>query len=104
MATMHEIFDNIRQSIEKDPEATKAQIGGVFKFVLTGDSESRWVVDCREVNVHEGDDDAECTITLETADFMAIQDGSLDAMQAFMMGKLQVEGDMGLAMKLQEVL
>ena len=104
MATMHEIFDNIRQSIEKDPEATKAQIGGVFKFTLTGDTNESWIVDCKDVDVRQGDDDAECTITLDAADFMAIQDGGLDAMQAFMMGKLQVEGDMGLAMKLQEVL
>ena len=42
--------------------------------------------------------------TVAGEDFMAIRDGSLDGMQAFMMGKLQVEGDMGLAMKLQEVL
>ena len=37
-------------------------------------------------------------------DFVAIREGQLDGMQAFMMGKIEVEGDMGLAMKLQEVL
>ena len=104
MATTQEIFDNIRESIQKDPESTKSQIGGVFKFTLTGDMDESWIVDCKDVDVRQGDDDAECTITVDAGDFMAIQDGSLDAMQAFMMGKLQIDGDMGLAMKLQEVL
>ena len=104
MATTQEIFDDIQASIQKDPEATKANIGGVFKFVLTGDTNESWIVDCKDVAVRQADDDAECTITLASNDFFAIQDGSMDAMQAFMMGQLQVEGDMGLAMKLQEVL
>ena len=104
MATIQEIFEDIRKKIQKDPEATKTHIGGIFKFVLTGDLDESWIVDCKDVDVHKGDDEAECTITLAGEDFMAIQDGSLDGMQAFMMGQIQVEGDMGLAMKLQEVL
>lgn len=104
MATTTEIFNDILNKIEQDPEATKANIGGVFKFVLTGDPEESWVVDCRDVAVRQADEEAECTITVAGEDFMAINGGSLDPMQAFMMGKLQVEGDMGLAMKLQEVL
>jgi len=103
-ATTTEIFNDILKRIEKDPEATKANIGGVFKFVLTGDLDESWLVDCKDVAVRQSDDDADCTITVAGEDFLAIRDGSLDGMQAFMMGKLQVEGDMGLAMKLQEVL
>ena len=104
MATTTEIFDEIATRIASDPEATKANIGGVFKFVLTGDVSETWIVDCKDVGVRQSDDDAECTITMADEDFFAIKDGSLDGMQAFMMGKVQIEGDMGLAMKLQEVL
>ncbi len=104
MATTADIFEDISKRIEKDPEATKANIGGVFKFVLTGDTDESWIVDCRDVGVRQSDEEAECTIRVATEDFMAIRDGSLDGMQAFMMGQIQVEGDMGLAMKLQEVL
>jgi putative sterol carrier protein len=104
MATTQEIFDDIRKRIQQDPEATKANIGGTFKFVLTGDLDESWIVDCKDVDVRQSDDEAECTIRVTGEDFMAIRDGSLDGMQAFMMGKLEVEGDMGLAMKLQEVL
>ena len=47
---------------------------------------------------------ADCTIsvTLETFDKMV--KGELDGTSAFMQGKLQVAGDMGLAMKLGPVL
>ena len=44
------------------------------------------------------------TVTIGDEDFVAIADGSMDAMQAFMTGLIQIEGDMGLAMKLQQVL
>ena len=44
------------------------------------------------------------TITVASDDLVSIASGSLNAMQAFMMGKLQVDGDVGLAMKLQQIL
>ncbi|MBM3555396.1 MAG: SCP2 sterol-binding domain-containing protein, partial [Alphaproteobacteria bacterium] len=37
-------------------------------------------------------------------DFVAMSKGELDATMAFMMGKLRVEGSMGIAMKLSSVL
>jgi len=50
------------------------------------------------------DKDAQCTIKIALADFIAMGKGELDPMTAFMMGKLKVSGDMGVAMKLQKVL
>ncbi len=44
------------------------------------------------------------TITVEGPDLIAIKEGTLDAMQAFMLGKVAVDGDFGLAMKLQQIL
>jgi putative sterol carrier protein len=38
------------------------------------------------------------------ADFLAIVNGKLNPQMAFMSGKLKVQGDMGLAMKLQQLL
>ncbi|MGM0576276.1 MAG: SCP2 sterol-binding domain-containing protein [Myxococcota bacterium] len=104
MAGTQGVFDDIEKSISADPEKTKSDIDGVFKFVVTGDDGGTWVVDCKQVDVRKGDEDAEVTINVDADDLVAIHGGSLDAMQAFMMGKIQVEGDMGLAMKLQQVL
>jgi len=48
--------------------------------------------------------DAECTIAIKLEDFIAMTTGDLDPTTAFMMGKLKVDGSMGIAMKLQGVL
>ncbi|CAE7611705.1 HSD17B4 [Symbiodinium sp. CCMP2592] len=46
----------------------------------------------------------DCTITMADADFMAMAEGKLDGMQAFMGGKLKIKGNMMLAQKLQSIL
>ena len=56
-------------------------------------------------NVVSNDDgDADCTLKISMADFMAMTQGELDGTTAFMMGKLKIDGDMSIAMKLQSVL
>ena len=50
------------------------------------------------------DSDAQCTVVVTLEDFQNIAKGDLDAMTAFMMGKLKISGDMGVAMKLREIL
>jgi putative sterol carrier protein len=42
-------------------------------------------------------------MTLKSAadDWYAVSSGKMNAMQAFMSGKIKIEGDMGMAMKLQ---
>jgi len=49
-------------------------------------------------------DDAKCKITISDEDWVGIIDGTLNAQQAFMSGKLKVAGDMSLALKLQSLL
>ncbi|MGB0588973.1 MAG: SCP2 sterol-binding domain-containing protein [Myxococcota bacterium] len=102
--TVKDVISEMEGRITSDPAKTREEIDGVFKFVVTGDGGGTWVVNCRDVGVTEGDGDAECTITVGDDTFVAIADGSMDAMQAFMTGMIQIEGDMGLAMKLQQVM
>ena len=54
--------------------------------------------------VSNEDGDADATISLSMDDFVAMAQGDLDPMQAFMMQKLKVSGDMSVAMKLQSIL
>merc|ERR1712176_949748 len=44
------------------------------------------------------------TITMADADFVAMADGKLDGMEAFMSGKLKISGNMMLAQKLGPIL
>ena len=54
--------------------------------------------------VTNDDKDADCTIKMDFSDFDDLINGKLDGMTAFMTGKLKIEGDMGVAMKLQSIL
>jgi putative sterol carrier protein len=108
MATPGEIFDRIGDNIAENPEEAK-KANAVFQFEIDGDNGGTWVVDVREDAeppfVSEGDsDDSECVIKMTEDDWVGITSGDTNPMQAFMMGKIKVEGDMGLAMKLQNVL
>jgi putative sterol carrier protein len=47
--------------------------------------------------------DADCTIKMSLDNFEKMLGGDLDPTTAFMMGKLKVEGDMSIAMKLSSV-
>ena len=49
------------------------------------------------------DNDADCTISVSKDDFIALAEGNLDPMMAFMSGKLKVAGEMSVAMGLQSI-
>jgi putative sterol carrier protein len=47
---------------------------------------------------------ADCTIVVAKDDIMAMSRGELDPTMAFMTGRLKINGDMSVAMKLQPIL
>jgi putative sterol carrier protein len=51
-----------------------------------------------------GDEPADVTLSADADTFRAIFEGDLNPTSAFMTGKLSVDGDMGVAMKLASVL
>ncbi|WP_417319805.1 SCP2 sterol-binding domain-containing protein [Emcibacter sp.] len=53
--------------------------------------------------VSNEDKDADVTMIISEENFDGLMDGSLNPQMAFMMGKLKIEGDMGLALKLGEI-
>ena len=73
---------------------------GTAKFQIEG--EGGIVIDAG--GARASDDDADVTLTADADTFQSMMDGSLNPTTAFMTGKLSVDGDMGLAMKLGAVL
>jgi len=75
-------------------------IDGSIKLVIEG--EGAVVVDGTQARA--GDHPADCTLTADAETFRDMLDGALDPTAAFMSGRLRLEGDMGLAMKLASLL
>ena len=73
---------------------------GTAKFDIEG--EGAIVIDAN--GARAADDDADVTLSASADTFKAILDGEQNPTSAFMTGKLAVDGDMGLAMKLAGVL
>lgn len=69
---------------------------GSAKVVIPG--EGSIVLDAD--GAREGDDEADVTLTAAAEVFQGIMTGEMNATMAFMTGKLSVDGNMGLAMKL----
>lgn len=73
---------------------------GSIKFVI--EEEGAIVID--EAGARADDAAADCTITASADTFRELLDGSLDPTAAFMGGRLTIDGDMGLAMRIGSLL
>ena len=102
-----EIFnDTLPKRLNENAEKVK-KINAVYQFNIDGDNGGTWTVDLTQDQdfVSEGPaDSANCTVSMKESDFVDLWNGKLPGPQAFMMGKLKIQGDMGLAMKLQNFL
>ncbi|HYQ81795.1 MAG TPA: SCP2 sterol-binding domain-containing protein [Anaeromyxobacteraceae bacterium] len=106
--------ENVKDVFEKHmPEKLKAKpdlvtkINAVYQFNISGPGGGQWQVDCTQPGgaIAAGVAAApKCTVAATDVDFLAIVNGKMNAQMAFMSGKLKIQGDMGLAMKLQQIL
>ena len=77
-----------------------AGFNGIAKFAI--DDEGSVIID--EDGARISDDDADVTLSASAEVFTDIMSGDQNSTAAFMAGKLKVDGNMGLAMKLAGVL
>ncbi len=76
-------------------------LGSTLKFMFKGGEGSVFLDGSGAGNVVSNEDkDADCTVNVDIADFAELLSGDLNPMTAFMTGKLAIDGDMGVAMKL----
>ncbi|HEY6078412.1 MAG TPA: SCP2 sterol-binding domain-containing protein [Polyangiaceae bacterium] len=104
MTTASDKLKQMGQLIAEKREQASA-IGAVFKFILEGDGGGNFIVNLKDTpGVVEGEGTADCTITMTALDFVALTEGKANGQELFFTGKLKVEGDMSLALRLQAML
>lgn len=99
--------DKLKQMGDKIAEnkSQAAAIGAVFKFALEGDGGGNFIVNLKDnPGVTEGEGAAECTIRMTAQDFVDLSEGKANGQQLFFTGRLKVEGDMSLALRLQSLI
>lgn len=96
------MLDTILEQI-KERAGSASALGKTLKFDF-GDVGKVFIDGTGEANeVSTDDNDADCTIGLSAENMQSLMSGDLNPMMAFMSGKLKVDGDMGVAMKLQKL-
>ncbi len=79
-----------------------AALGGLIQVTVTGGTGGDWSTGFK-LGPGELPDQPTTEIKIAAEDAEAMQNGSLDPMQAFMSGKIQVIGDMALMMQMQAI-
>lgn len=105
--SVQDIVENQLTSRLNDPNEgpQMRELNAVFQFNLSGDEPGMWFVDLKAGKAGAGThDDADCTVSMESSDFIDLYNGDTQGAMLFMSGKLQIEGDMGLALKLGEIM
>jgi predicted lipid carrier protein YhbT len=106
-SSVKDIFERHMPDRLKSKPDLVTKINAVYQFNISGAAGGQWAVDCATPGgaVTEGpSQSARCTVNCTDADFLSIVNGKLNPQMAFMMGKLKIQGDMGLALKLAQLL
>ena len=108
MTTPAEIFGKIAAAAEKDPESV-CEVDTIYQFVVDGSQGGTFVLNLKKGTKSDflstqPASNADITIKVSDEDWTNMVAGKLNPMEAFMGGKIKVEGNMALAMNLPKVL
>jgi hypothetical protein len=102
-----ELFDKLMpEALQKHPDKAR-EVNAVYFFDISGDGGGKWTVDLTSdpPKVVKGDSgNSQCAIAMTNEDFQTMLSDPQAGMQLYFQGKLQVNGDPMLAMKLQTFL
>ncbi|WP_216830249.1 SCP2 sterol-binding domain-containing protein [Alkalihalobacterium elongatum] len=101
-----ETLESLKEKMNSNPEGIQG-LNTTYQFDLTGDEEGTYQIKFENGQVEYvlGENyEPKCTLALSDANFLKLVAGKLNPTMAFMGGKLKIKGEMGLALKLQNVL
>ena len=100
------VFNNMKKYLKDNPEFLKKEVGK-FQFNITGDATGAWKVDLSKPpgRITRGTfKEADATFTVQDKYLVRIGNGDLSLMNAFIQGRLSIDGDNAKAMKLGKIL
>ncbi len=107
VTSVKDVFDkHIPAKLQAKPDLV-TKIAAVYQFNISGPDGGSWAVDLTSPGgrIFAGSaQNARCTVAATDSDFLGIVNGKVNPQMAFMSGKLKIQGDMGLALKLQQIL
>ena len=95
MATVSEITERLRNALTGEAGLSKS---------LKIDFKGEGFIHVDGTVVTNDDAPADCTVVVSREDLESMVRGELDPMSAMMRGRLKIQGDMSVAMKLQSML
>ena len=93
IASVAEVFGKMPQAFRPDKAAG---VNVVFQFSVSGEGGGEWSVEIKDgaCRVAAGKHlSPACTLKIAAADFLALMNGKLPAMEAYTSGKLKIDGD-----------
>lgn len=106
MATADDVKGLFPAMVERLIPEKAAGINAIILFDLSGDNGGQFWVKVADGSAETGEgsiNDPAMTVKAAADDWFAVATGQMNAMQAFMTGKIKILGDMGLAMKMQTI-
>lgn len=105
-STISEIWSEIEKVLNENP-APFIDLNVVYQFDIRGDDGGTYqlnLLDGKATVSEEVRMEPQCTLKMKEADFKKLLKGKLNSTAAYMMGKLQVKGSLGLALKMEGLL
>jgi putative sterol carrier protein len=110
MATVREIFEKHFPERIAGKQDLANEVNATYQFKLEGEGDmgGQWALHMlaeKAPSITEGETaEAKVTITMAGSDFVDMVTGQQNSQMLFMTGKLKVQGDIGLALKLQRII
>jgi putative sterol carrier protein len=104
MATTEEIKSIFPEMVTRLIPEKAVGVDAILQFDLSGDNGGLYWVTVKDGQAESGEgniDNPSMTLRASADDWFAVSTGQMNAMQAFMSGKIKIQGDMGIAMKMQ---
>lgn len=101
-----ELFEEILPKLLVAHAQEAKSLGGVYGIKLEGPAAGEWTINLQKEtpSVEKGLHGAQCTVLLQEQDFFALLQNPTMAMNLFLQGKIKVEGNSMLALKIQKLL